>query len=45
MAYKQDRSGSTRGLIERSAWKENSANFALSEFSEVRQERCNKYCN
>src|SRR5687768_17148096 len=31
--------------IHRSACKGNSANFAFTEFSEVRQERCNKYCN
>jgi hypothetical protein len=31
--------------IHQSAWKGNSANFAITEFYEVRQERCNKYCN
>jgi hypothetical protein len=28
--------------IHRSAWKWNSANFACTEFSEVRQEQCSK---
>jgi hypothetical protein len=32
-------------LIHPSAWKWNSANFALTEFSEVRKESCDKYRN
>jgi hypothetical protein len=32
-------------LIHRSAWNRNSANFGLTEFYEVRQVRCNNYCN
>ena len=32
-------------LYLRSSWKVNCANFRFTAFSEVRQERCNKYCN
>jgi hypothetical protein len=32
-------------LMHPPSWKENSANFAVAEFFEVRKESCNKYCN
>jgi hypothetical protein len=32
-------------FIHPSAWKADSANFALTAFCEVGQESCNKYCN